>query len=155
MNVLAQLTSFLWWMMLLSTAAIILHDIVSGIPRKRMESRPSATRQKFTSRTEDDDPEMLAGRIRRALQRPENFRAIRKEAAEVIASAALAANAIPSSRVTSRAQLQVILHEPEVARFVEQQLFHESSETKLSRGDIINAFEGMVAALEKAAKELA
>jgi hypothetical protein len=154
MNVLAQLTSILWWMMLLSTAAIILHDIVSALPRKRRESQPSATRQKFTSR-ERDDPEMLAGSLRRALQRPENFRAIRKEAAEVIASAALAANAIPSSRVTSRAQLQVILHDPEVARFVEQQLLHESSESKLSRGDTIKAFEWMVAALEKAAKELA
>lgn len=141
-------------MMLLSTAAIILHDIVSAVPRKKMQSRQSATRQRFTSRA-GDEPEILAGRIRRALQQPANLRAIRKEAAAVIAGAALAANAIPSSRITSRTQIPIILHDPEVARFVEQQLFHEGSESRLSRRDTVNAFEEMVSALEKAAKEFA
>jgi len=154
MNALAELTSLLWWLMLLSSTAIILHDIITAIPRKQGQIQTNSARPKLTSRARDET-EILARRIRRSLQRPASFRAVRKEVAETIVSAALAAKGLPVSRAPSPELIRRILNDPEVVQFVEEQLSEETVNGTLRRGEVVIEFERMARILEKAASELA
>ncbi len=139
---------------MLSTTAIILHDIIAAIPRKRKPAQTTSARRKLTGHTRDEI-EILARRIRRSLQRPASFRAMRKEVAETIVSAALAAKGSPVLRTTSHELIREILSDPEVVQFVEEQLSEETMSDTLRRREIGIEFERMATVLGKAASELA
>lgn len=80
---------------------------------------------------------------------------MRKEVAETIVSAALAAKGSPVLRTTSHELIREILSDPEVVQFVEEQLSEETMSDTLRRREIGIEFERMATVLGKAASELA
>ena len=151
MTALSELTSFLWWLMLLSTTAIILHDIGSSILPKTSRERPRLQTKVFG--TKEDEVAVFMRKIRRGLQRPSNFRAFQREAAQTIVQAALAARGMSITRIPeSRPELlQQILKDPELVHLVEES---ESKSAQVQRGRILAEFERVITILEKAEAEL-
>lgn len=154
MSSFAELASLLWWLMLLSATAIILNDIVTAIPRKREKSRIPNPREKLTANARNET-DSLARRIRRSLQRPGSFRALRKEVAQTIVSAACVAKGLPASRAPAPELVRKLLSDPELVKFVEEQFSEETTNRRLQRGEVVIEFERMTRVLEKAASELA
>ena len=151
MTALSELTSFLWWLMLLSTTAIILHDIGSSILPKTSREGPRHQTRAFGTR--EDEVTVFMRRIRRGLQRPSNFRAFQREAAQTIVQAALAAKGMSITKIPeSRPELlQQILKDPELIHLVEES---ESKSGEVQRGRMLTEFNRVIAILEKAEAEL-
>jgi hypothetical protein len=147
---LSELTSFLWWLMLLSTSAIILHDIGSTILPKTREEGPRLQTKSFG--TKEDEITVFMKKIRRGLQRPPNFRAFQREAAQTIVQAALAGKGMSITRIPeSRPELlSQVLKDPELVRFVEE----SDSGKEVQRGRMLAEFNRVIGILEKAEGEL-
>ena len=103
--------------MLLSSTAIILHDIASAIPH------PIAVRSvahKAERRDTENEVDVLAKRVARALRRSDSFRVIETSAAEAIMAAVLATRGLQMSK-DHRVQLdqvESLLKDPQLVRFV-------------------------------------
>jgi hypothetical protein len=151
MTALSELTSFLWWLMLLSTTAIILHDIGSSILPKTSREVPRLQTKVFGTR--EDEVTVFMRKIRRGLQRPSNFRAFQREAAQTIVQAALAARGMSITRIPeSRPELlRQILKDPELIHLVEES---DSRSAQVQRGRMLAEFNRVIALLEKAEVEL-
>ncbi len=139
--------------MLLSSTAIILHDIASAMPH------PFAVRsvtRRAEGRETEDEVSLLATRVARALRRPTSFRVIETSAAEAIMAAALAARGLqlPKDHRVQPNQVESVLKDPQLAHFVEEHLVNTSSRPQLKRGHMLKEFQDMVAILDKAEKEL-
>ncbi len=139
--------------MLLSSTAIILHDIASAMPH------PFAVRsvvRKAEGRETEDEVGVLAKRVARALRRPTSFRVIETSAAEAIMAAALAAQGLqmPKDHRVQQNQIESVLKDPQLARFVKEQLVDTSSRPQLKRGQMLKELQDMVTILDKAEKEL-
>lgn len=155
MNVISELTSLLWWLMLLSATALILHDIGVGIlPAPRPKPPVVASKGK---REVEDELERVERRITRALQRPSSFRALQKEVAQSITQLALAANGQTISRIPASRpdMIHEVLRDSELARFVEDQLSATDSRApSLTRNQTITELNRTIMALEKAEAKL-
>jgi hypothetical protein len=92
-------------------------------------------------------------KIRRGLQRPSNFRAFQREAAQTIVQAALAAKGMSITRIPeSRPEmLRQILKDPELIHLVEES---ESKPAQVQRGHMLAEFNRIITILEKADGEL-
>lgn len=139
--------------MFLSSTAIILLDIAAAMPH------PFAVRsvtRKAEGRETEDEVSVLAKRVARALRRPTSFRVMETSAAEAIMAAAIAARGLqmPKDHRLQPDQVESVLRDPHLARFVEEHLVKASSRPQLKRGQMLKEFQDMVAILEKAEKEL-
>ena len=135
--------------MLLSSTAIILHDIASAIPH------PIAIRgvlRKAEGRDAENEVDALAKRVARALRRPASFRVIETSAAEAIMAAVLATRGLqmPKDHRVQLDQVQSLLKDPQLVSFVEEHLVNTSSRPQLKRGEMLKEFQDMVAILDKA-----
>jgi hypothetical protein len=156
MSVFTELTSLLWWLMLLSSTAIVLHDIGTAVFREKTSNR-STSMSKTILRVSEDESSVLEKKIRRALQRSASFRSLQKEAAEAIVQAALAMHGFPFSRLPeSRLELvERILRNPDLVSFVKRHLSPSSADRGIiQRGQMISEFEKTLRALEMAESEL-
>jgi hypothetical protein len=155
MNVILELTSLLWWLMLLSATALILHDIGVGmLPAPRPKPPAVASKGK---REEEDELERLERKISRALQRPSSFRALQREVEQSITELALAANGKAMSRIPeSRPELShEVLRDSELARFVEDHSSAADSKApSLTRNKTIAELNRTIMVLERAEAEL-
>ena len=139
--------------MLLSSTAIILHDIASAIPH------PIAVRSvahKAERHDTENEVDVLAKRVARALRRSDSFRVIETSAAEAIMAAVLATRGLQMSK-DHRVQLdqvESLLKDPQLVRFVGEHLVNTSSRPQLKRGEMLKEFQDMVAILDKAEREL-
>lgn len=156
MSALAELTSLLWWLMLLSSTAIILHDIGGSVlgqaRRPKMVVMP-----KKASTTTEDDVNVLAKRIRRAVQRPASFRTLQRDVAQTIVQTALAMKGYSIFRIPeSRPELvNQILRDQDLIRFVSDHVPESSARKALiPRGEMLSEFEKTIRLLEKAESEL-
>ena len=139
--------------MFLSSTAIILHDIATAIPHPFAHRRVI---RKAERRGTEDEVDVLAKRVARALRRPASFRVIEISAAEAIMAAALGARGLqmPKDHRVQPNQVESVLKDPQLARFVEKHLVNTSSRPQLKRGQMLREFQDMVAILDKAEKEL-
>ena len=152
MNAFSELTSLLWWLMLLSATALILHDVGVGIlPAPQLKPALASTRK----REEEDELERVERRITRALQRPASFRALQKEVAQSITQLALAANGQTISRIPESRpdMIHEILGDSELARFVQDQI-SLTRVPSLTRDQTITELNRTIMVLEKAEAEL-
>jgi hypothetical protein len=152
-NPISELTSLLWWLMLLSASALILHDIGVGIlPAPR--PRPPVITSRGTG-TREDELKALERRISRAIQRPSSFRTLQKEIAQSITQLALATHGFTMSRVPESQPEMIydILPDSDLARFVVDQA-RSSESTALTRNKMLTELNRTIMILERAEAEL-
>jgi len=156
MDPVAEFTALLWWLMLLSSTAIILQDIGTAVlprARKREESTP----ERLVLTTEEDELSSAARRIKRGLQRPTTFRSMQREIAHAIAEAALASKGYSYTRIPeSHSELiDLVTQDSRLRSFLREHLFSTSTEMPpIQRRQIIDEFKGTLAILERAESEL-
>ncbi len=156
MSELGELTSLLWWLMLLSATAIILHDIGLAIFPKTPQQQMRAIPRKSSTGSEDE-LSTIVKKIRRGLQRPATFRTLQREVAQTIVQTALAVRGLPLSRLPeSRPDLMnQVLRDPDLIRFVHDYATEASSAKSLiTRGKMLGEFEETVRILQKAEGQL-
>lgn len=115
MNNFAALAPFLWWLMLLSSTAIILHDLASkafsGKPYIALPDKPARRQTAYT-------PLASAESIRRSIEISST--GFQREAAEVILSAALSAKNSPLTKIpeTKLVMMDQLFSDTELREFV-------------------------------------
>ncbi len=153
MSSISELTSLLWWLMLLSSTAIILHDIGSAVLPKGRQHQVSPGRRKIQTPSEDEIA-TITKRIRRGLQRPANFRLLQRDVGQTIVQAALASKGFSMTRIPEGRQelIEQVIKDLELIGFVRESIAQPSA--PISRGEMLIEFERAIRMLEIAENEL-
>lgn len=154
MNDLSILTSFLWWLLFLSSFAIILYDIVAATAKGT--SLQYASGKRGIMEPEDEIVE-LGSQIARAMRRPAGLQVLETQAAETILSAALAARGIqePKSYRATSDRIIELFKDSEIAEFIIAHLTDSPPRPVPKRSQMLAEFQNMMRILDKVALELA
>ncbi len=149
----SNLTSFLWWLMLLSSTVIILYDIVAAARGPALSLR---AQRKPDKREDEDEFDVIARQVSRALQRPSSLQVLETNAAETILIAACAAQGIekPKGNRINPRQIETLFKDDEIVTFLKEQLASDSTRPELKRGQMLAELQRMAAVLDKAGFEL-
>ena len=113
----AATASFLWWIMLLASTAIILYDLAEKAFSKKPIDRIDLRRNR-TSRETNVDVESIADSIQRSVEM--SYAGFQKEAAQTILAAALAAKGSPLTRIqeSRHEMLDLLISDSELKKFI-------------------------------------
>jgi len=117
MNNFATLAPYLWWIMLLASTAIILHDLASKVFAGKPSNVNAAPKK--TPRVQDAELTLARDSIKRNIE--VSSTGFQREAADAILGIALAAHGLPLTKIPERKRdmMDKLFSDIEIREFVE------------------------------------
>jgi len=152
MSAIGDFTALVWWLMLLASTGIILHDIAEASSSSKSLARPTLTPRPRIISSEDESI-TIARRIRRGLDRPSNFALLQRDIAQSIwqLAAAIHGQVGGTARKPDREMIERYIGDRDVSRYVEDNLTGQPhGAARITRGEMLEEFRKTVIVLERA-----